>query len=526
MKMDFSRVMALIAVRFGDREAIVNVERNRRFSFKQFHLLTNKVANVMRGPLGLQKGDIAVAMLDNDNLSLLHFPTVFKQEATVAFTNFRDSYAEQMWQVDLTKPRVVFVENKLLATHYEALRERGCTIVAMDPLDNAERREGVLDFWSLVDAASDANPGIELDIHEHIAVMRFTGGTTGAGKCAQYCIDHFMGTRDAALACADFAVGTDTRFLLFTPISHGGLLMFWPTFLSGGATYTLNLPDMEKWAEIVERDAITHVFLVPTLLYRLADSNAATRFDLSSLKLIVYGAAPMAPARLGQLIEQFGPIFMQTYGATENIQFVTALDKADHVASPEATLTRLASAGRVVPGSEIYIADDNGAPVPTGTVGEIRLRSRSTISGYFKNPEATAKEFENGFWLSGDLGYFDQDGYLFIVDRKKDMIISGGFNVYAVEVEGVLTEHPAVSAAAVVGIPHADWGEAVHAEVVLRPDATVTVQELIEFAKLRLSYKAPKTIDIVQELPLSSVGKVLRRKVREKYWSGQRRAVG
>jgi fatty-acyl-CoA synthase len=480
----------------------------------------------MRGPLGLKKGDVAVAIVDNDNLTLLHFPTVFKQEATIAFANFRESLGEHMWQVDLTRPRVVFVENRLLETHYEALKERGCIMVAMDPLRDEERLAGVVDFWNLVESASDANPAIELDMHDHIAVLRFTGGTTGNGKCAQYCIDHFMATRDAANASRDFDVGVGAKFLLFTPISHGALLMFWPAFLAGAATYTLNVPDLETWGETVGRESITHVFMVPTLLYRLADNNAYKRHNFSSLKVIVYGAAPMAPARLTQLIEQFGPIFMQAYGATETIQFVTTLDKADHVANSDEAAARLASAGRVVPGCEVYIADDNGAPVPSGKVGEIRMRSRATISGYFGNPEASANEFQNGFWLSGDLGYFDDQGYLFIVDRKKDMIISGGFNVYAVEVEGVLTEHDAVSAAAVVGVPHSDWGEAVHAEVVLRPGASVTPDELIAFAKQRLNYKAPKTVTIVAELPLSSVGKVLRRKVREKYWAGHTRNVG
>jgi len=523
--MDFSRVMELLSTRYGEAEAIVNVERNRRYSFEAYHRLTNKIANMMRGALALKQGDVALAIADNDNLTLLHFPTVFKQEATIAFTNSRESLTEHILQVDFVQPRVVFLENRLLATYYQALVERNCTIVSMDPLGAQERPRDVLSFWELVEAADDANPGVELDVHNHIAVMRFTGGTTGKGKCAQYCIDHFMATRDAALACRDFAVGVDARFLLNTPISHGALLMFWPTFMAGGCTYTLNMPDLGVWADIVERESITHGFLVPTLLYRLADGNADHRRNLSSLRVIVYGAAPMAPARLSQLIEQFGAVFMQTYGATETIQFVTVLEKEDHLVNSASALKRLASAGRIVPGAEVYVADDEGKPLPIGTVGEIRLRTRATISGYYKNPEATAKEFVNGFWLSGDLGYLDEEGYLFIVDRKKDMIISGGFNVYAVEVEAVLTEHPAVSTAAVVGVPHPEWGEAVHAEVVLRPGASVSPGDIIEFAKKRLSYKAPKTLSIVLELPVSPAGKVLRRQVREKYWVGRARAV-
>jgi len=164
--------------------------------------------------------------------------------------------------------------------------------------------------------------------------------------------------------------------------------------------------------------------------------------------------------------------------------------------------------------------------LPIGNTGEIWLRTRATISGYYRNAEATAAEFTSGFWKSGDLGYVDEGGYLFIVDRKKDMIVTGGFNVYAVEVEAALSEHPAVVMSAVIGVPHPDWGEAVHAEVILRQDVTIAAGELIDHVKTRLgTYKAPKTIKFVEELPLSPVGKVLRRKVKEPYWAGRDRRV-
>ena len=524
--MDFSRVMQLMATRFRNDTVIVNVERDRRYTFMEYHRLTNRIANMMRTALGLKKGDVVLAMVENDNLSLLHLPTIFKQEATVAFSNFRESKSEHLWQADFVKASVVFLENKLIASYHAEFTARGCKMVAMDPLQEDEKLPGVYSFWELVDQASDANPGVELDIYEHVPVLRFTGGTTGKGKCAMYSIDIFMGTRDAGLVWPQFGFGTDVRFLHLTPISHGSILFFLPTFFCGGATYTMNSPDLELWCKVVEREKITHGFLVPTLMYRLADTGAGKRFDLGSLRLVAYGAAPMAPARLAQLIEQFGPVFMQLYGSTEAMQFVTALLQSDHAVHDERGLARLSSAGRVTAGAELYIADDDGKELPPNTTGEIRIRCRATIRGYYDNPEASAREFSNGFWLSGDMGYLDEDGYLFIVDRKKDMIITGGFNVYAVEVEAALSEHPAVSASAVVGIPHAEWGEAVHAEVVLRPGQEVDPDELIDFSKKRLGYKAPKSIRIVEELPVSPVGKVLRRSVREKYWKDSRRGVG
>ena len=180
----------------------------------------------------------------------------------------------------------------------------------------------------------------------------------------------------------------------------------------------------------------------------------------------------------------------------------------------------------VSPDVEILITDDAGRPVPVGTRGEIWLRSRATIGGYFANPEGTAAEFVDGYWKSGDLGYLDEDGYLFLVDRKKDMIISGGFNIYAIEVEAALAQHPAVLMSAVVGVPHPEWGEAVHAEVVLRAQEPASEDDLIAFVKSRIgSYKAPKSVKFVDQLPLSPVGKVLRRKVRQPYWEGRERRI-
>ncbi|MDE2412051.1 MAG: AMP-binding protein, partial [Sphingomonadales bacterium] len=180
----------------------------------------------------------------------------------------------------------------------------------------------------------------------------------------------------------------------------------------------------------------------------------------------------------------------------------------------------------VVQGAELMIADDDGNEVAIGEVGELLLRTRSTIRGYYRNPEASAQEFSNGFWKSGDLGFRDPEGYITIVDRKKDMIITGGFNVYAIEVENTLNSHPAVVMSAVVGIPHEEWGESIHAEIILRPDQAPSEAELIDFAKTRIGrHKVPKSITFVAELPLSPAHKVLRRKVRDKYWSSQSRSI-
>ncbi|MDE1947031.1 MAG: AMP-binding protein [Burkholderiales bacterium] len=525
MKLNFCRVMRQLALRHGDREAIVNVERNRRYSFAEYHRLTNRVANALRGALGVARGDRFMMILENDNLCLLQFPTFFKQEGTAALTNLRDSAEEHRRQIELIRPKVVFIESRLLASHLAMLREQGCGVVAMDPLESPV--DGVLAFWDLVAAASDEDNEVALDQHDHTVLLRFIGGTTGRGKCAMYSVDNMMGSRDGAYVNPELGFDGRTRFLHVAPLSHGTQLGFYPSFFVGGTNLTLNALDLELWSRTAEAERVTHSFLVPTALYRLLDLQKAAARNFSSLRTLLYGAAPMSPTRLNELVECFGPIFAQGYASTEAAMFVSVLDQSEHRADSPKALQRLSSAGRVTPGVEVFVTDGAGRQLPPGRTGEIRIRCRSLIQGYYANPESTAAEFEDGAWKSGDLGYLDDDGFLYIVDRLKDMIISGGFNVYAVEVEAALAAHPAVLMSAVVGVPHADWGEAVHAEVVLRQGASAGPEELAALVKARLgSHKAPKTIRFVDALPLSAVGKVLRRQVREKYWHDFRRQVG
>ncbi len=235
----------------------------------------------------------------------------------------------------------------------------------------------------------------------------------------------------------------------------------------------------------------------------------------------------MSPDKLLALQDKFGNIFIQAYGATEAIPPVTFLGKAQHKPANELERKRLKSCGCPTAGYEIAIFDENGSEVPQGTIGEIFVRGPGVIKGYFNNPEQSRSEFtDTGWWKSGDMGYLDEGGYAYIVDRKKDMIITGGFNVYAVEVEDALSSHPVVLMCAVIGVPHPEWGEAIHAEVVPARDAVITEAELIEYCKEKKGkYKAPKSIVFVDSLPMTAVGKILRRTVRDKYWKGQERKV-
>jgi fatty-acyl-CoA synthase len=529
MKINFGRIMQQLANQHGEREAIVNVERNRRFSFAQYHALTNRIANSLRLALGVGEGDSFLLVLENDNLSLMQFPTIYKQLGTAVLANMRESIEELQWQVALIRPKIAFIENRLLASHAMMLRAQDCRIVAMDPLSNSDRARfpDVLSFWDLVAEASEDETGVEFERDEHIAMLRFTGGTTGRGKCAMYSAGNWLSGLESQFTNTSLGFDCNARMLHAAPLSHGSQLFMYPALLAGGANITMNALDLEAFRECIETEAVTHSFLVPTALYRMLDLQRAKPREIGSIRTLIYGAAPISPTRLAELVDCFGPVFAQAYAATEVPVLISVLEKSDHKSGTNREIRRLSSAGRITAGVEVTVTDESGAWLPSGETGEIRIRCGSVVKGYFHNPETTAAEFVDGYWKSGDLGYLDEDGYLFIVDRIKDMIISGGFNIYAVEVEAALASHAAVINAAVVGIPHDDWGESVHADVILRQDADTSPEELITHVKSRIgAYKAPKTIEFVDELPLSPVGKVLRRAVRARHLNAQKSPMG
>lgn len=528
MKIDFSLLMQSLVDMFGDKETLINVERDRRFTFREYHALTNRIANALNDNLGLDFEDRYFCILENDNLSLITFPTAFKAKGCCTFTNIRDPLEEHLRQVDHVEPQVLFIESNLVADYFGPLAERGITVVAMDGIpEGFEGRDGLLDFWQLVEDASDANPGVEHDDREDPLIMRFTGGTTGLGKCAIYSIDNWLMCSDSFISIPDQTFEHEERVLHLAPISHGSGMLFLPAMFMGGCNVTLNDPDLVAWSRTVEKERVTSAFQVPTLMYRLLELEEAQKADLSSLRTFFYGAAPMSPAKLKQLQERFGNIFVQVYGSTENICVAVAMAKYDHLIETAEDEAHLASAGKPVPGVQVKICDDTGTPVQKGEIGEIWLRSRAICKGYFRNPEGTAAEFENGFWKSGDLGRQDEDGFIYLVDRKKDMVITGGFNVYVTEVEAAINSHPSILMSAVVGVPHEEWGEAVHAEVMLREGFELDADGIRDLVKDRLGgVKAPKTVKAVEQLPLSSAGKVLRREVRDQYWTNSDRSVG
>jgi fatty-acyl-CoA synthase len=255
----------------------------------------------------------------------------------------------------------------------------------------------------------------------------------------------------------------------------------------------------------------------------LLDHPRTRSVDFSRLHSLMYGAAPMTPARIREAIGVFGPVLVQGYGQTEAPNTLLTLTREDHLSQDD---RRLASAGRPYPGITLAVLDDDDRPVTQGQVGEICVRGSLVMSGYWKQPEQTAQALRNGWLHTGDMAWQDEEGYFYIVDRKKDMIISGGFNVYPKEIENVLATHAAVASVAVIGVPDPKWGEAVKAVVVLRPGASTTEAELMALAREKKGpVAAPKSVDFVESLPVTALGKPDKKALRARYWGGQQRAV-
>ena len=297
--------------------------------------------------------------------------------------------------------------------------------------------------------------------------------------------------------------------------------------MATGATHVI-LPhfDAELVMRAIDREKVTHLFLPPTAIYMMLAHPDIGKYDYNSLECFLYAAAPMSVERLKDCLRVFGPIMAQCFGQVEAPMMCTFFPPHEHVAALNGHEGRLASCGKPALLTAIAIMDDKGKLLPPGERGEIVVRGNLVMLGYYKNPAATEEVSGHGWHHTGDVGYFDEEGFLYIVDRKKDMIISGGFNIFASEVEQVVWSHPAVQDCAVIGIPDEKWGEAVKAVIELKPGKQVSEEEIIALCKERVgSVKAPKSVEFWETLPRSPVGKVLKKNIRERFWAGRSRSV-
>ena len=374
-------------------------------------------------------------------------------------------------------------------------------------------------------ALAAATPPVALDGGPHgaedVAWLLYTGGTTGVPKAAM------LPERALAQMVSSVLAGWDLprekRYLACAPISHAAGMLVTPVLLSGGTVVLHRAFDAASWLRTVAAERISLALLVPTMIYAVLDHAELERTDLGSLETIMYGASPISPTRLVEGIRRIGPVFCQLYGQTECAGIATALWRAQHVTDD---LRRLASCGMPIPGARVEVLDDDGQPVAVGAPGEICVQGAGVMQGYWKQPKLTADALAGGWLRTGDMAERDEDGFLYIVDRKKDMIVSGGFNVFPREIEDVLSTHPAVSVAAVIGVPDEKWGEAVKALVVTKPGAALEPADLIALVRDRKGpVYTPKSVEMVETLPLTPVGKVDKKVLRARYWAGRTRQV-
>ena len=350
-------------------------------------------------------------------------------------------------------------------------------------------------------------------------VMRlgYSGGTTGKPKSLASV--QRVGLATLSIMMAEWEWPSPPRMLACTPLSHAGAALFLPTLLKNGTILVLPRFDPVAVMQAIQERRINCMMLVPTMIYALLDHPRFGEFDLSSLETVFYGASAISPTRLKEAIERIGPVFFQFYGQAECPMAITVMRKAEHDVSD---LRRLASCGRPVPWVHVELLDSNSRPVPDGEPGEICVRGPLVMDGYRDNPELTAQAFAGDWLHTGDVAVRDPGGFLRIIDRTKDMVVTGGFNVYPREIEDILGEHPAVSQSAVIGVPHPKWGEAVKALVVLRAGQTVPAEDLIaRVAQRKGSFQAPKSVEFIDTIPQTAVGKPDKKVLRAKYGGAQ-----
>jgi fatty-acyl-CoA synthase len=343
-------------------------------------------------------------------------------------------------------------------------------------------------------------PNVDLS---DIIRLGYSGGTTGKPKAIASTYRESLASLQIMMA--EWEWPTPARVMICAPLSHAGTAMIMPALLKGGSL--LITPGFEPVTvmKAIEDYRINCTMLVPTMIYALLDHPRFGEFDLSSLETIFYGASAMSPVRLREAIERIGPVFFQFYGQAEAPMTITVMKKAEHDPND---LRRLASCGRPVPWVNVALLDSENRPVPDGEPGEICVQGSLVFSGYRDNPELTAQTFAGGWHHTGDVAVKDPDGFLRIVDRTKDMIVSGGFNIYPRELEDIIAEHPGVAQVAVVGAPHPKWGEAVTAFVVLRPGKTAAADELAGMvAQRKGAFQAPKRVEFIDAIPQTPVGK-------------------
>ena len=499
-------------------EKVAIVFEDREITFRELDRRASQVANGIIDA-GL-KPESRIAVLDKNSDSF--FEILFgaaKANCVLVAVNWRLAPPEISYVINDATAEILFVGQEFSET-IEKIRDELKTVNKIIALGGAHAEWESYEQWR--DRQSQDDPDLKIEGGD-VALQMYTSGTTGHPKGAQLTNDNLLSLLPTSIKTWGEWSYEDVNMVCMPLFHIGGSGYALVGFFCGIKTVLLREVNYELILELISKHKVTKAFFVPALLLFLLQTPGIESADLSSLNLIFYGAAPIPLDLLRNAIEKFGCGFGQVYGLTETTGAITYLPPEHH--DPNGN-PRMLSCGKPHEGAEIRIVDAVGNPLPAGKVGEITCRTKQNMKGYWNLPEETKKAIR-GEWLhTGDAGYLDEEGYLYIHDRVKDMIVSGGENIYPAEVENVLFSHPSVADVAVIGVPDDRWGEAVKAIVVKKPGQQITAEEIIAYARERIAhYKAPRSVDFIEALPRNPSGKILKRELRRPYWEGRARQV-
>ena len=502
-----------------DLPCVIDASTGESMTYREADHLAWRVANALRAN-GFAVGDHAAVLSSNDIRAFL--TTLAITRAGLIWIPLRplDGASDLARTLGSFGCDILFVLSPF-ETKAEAIRAEVPRLRTVVTIDRATRFNPGLDDWIGQASAAPLETPYE---PESVAAIQATGGTTGAAKGVA--LSHRSYEYVMASLIALYPARGRPIFLAALPLTHAAGAIAQSILARGGCVVTLPSFDVAAVLENIPKHQITHLAAVPAALYKLMDTPGFSETDFSSLQCVSFGGSTVSAAKLRHAVEIMGPVFYNTYGQTEGGMPLTVLGPDDYVIDGQLDEKRLESCGRPGPFNRLRIRRDDGSFADPNEPGEVVSRSSGTMNCYFENPEATADVFKDGWLLTGDIGTLDDHGFLRIVDRKKDMVITGGFNVFPAEIEAVLLSDPTVAEAAVIGVPSERWGEAIHACIEASSGAIPDTDALIALCKARLgSIKSPKTIEVLEQLPRSAVGKLLKRELRARYWTQVKRSI-
>ena len=509
--------------RYEENPAITDVITKETITYKEMRTKIDAIASYLHH-LGVRQEMRVVYSVPNSIDYVLMSLALMKIGVTSSPMGVKLGEREIDFILNDVEPHVLIVGTDIFLQRAEkyAREQHPDILVALEGFDldipdhfHAFNRRKLGDVV-LVESFQDAEP-------EEISTLAYTGGTTGTPKGV---VHTQKGMLAALIACSiEYPLDDQDIVLLSTPLQHSAGSIMLRT-LTSGAHLLIDTFTPERFLNVVTEKKVTMTFVVPTMIYRVIDAAKQRAYDVRSIKSIFYGSSPISSARLKEAIEMFGPVFVQQYGATEANVLICRMHKSDHLRALQTNGKFIQSCGKPCLMTELKIVNEDGDEVARGEKGEIILQAPYLMQGYYKRDDLTAEVLKDGWFYTGDIGQQDEEGFVYIVDRKKDMIISGGMNVYSVEVEKVVNQHPSVKMSACIGVPDDDWGEAVLVFVKLEEGQEASEDDIIAFCKERTSkYMVPKKILFQDQFPLTQIGKIDKKQLKSNFWQDQSRMI-